>query len=59
VASQANDNRQTRPEYFNRALYSPLAGLRAVAAVIPRDLTDENSNRSISRCVPICSAFRR
>jgi radical SAM superfamily enzyme YgiQ (UPF0313 family) len=42
VASPANDNRQTRPEYFNRALYSPLAGLRAVAAVIPRDLTDEN-----------------
>ena len=37
----------TRPLYFNRALYSPLAGLIAVAAAIPRDryevvLTDEN-----------------
>lgn len=37
----------TRPLYFNRALYSPLAGLLAVAASIPRDryevvLTDEN-----------------
>jgi len=37
----------TRPLYFNRALYSPLAGLLAVAAVIPRDryevvMTDEN-----------------
>ncbi|MFO1090718.1 MAG: radical SAM protein [Hyphomicrobiales bacterium] len=37
----------TRPMYMNRALYSPLAGLLAVAACIPRDryeviLTDEN-----------------
>ena len=37
----------TRPMYFNRALYSPLAGLLAVAALIPPDryeviLTDEN-----------------
>ncbi|MGD8924520.1 MAG: cobalamin-dependent protein, partial [Syntrophobacterales bacterium] len=37
----------TRPMYFNRALYSPLAGLLAVAALIPDDqyevvLTDEN-----------------
>jgi radical SAM superfamily enzyme YgiQ (UPF0313 family) len=37
----------TRPLYMNRALYSPLAGLLAVAASIPRDqyevlLTDEN-----------------
>ena len=37
----------TRPIYLNRALYSPLAGLLAVAAAIPRDqyevvLTDEN-----------------
>ncbi len=37
----------TRPMYFNRALYSPLAGLLAVAALIPQDqyevvLTDEN-----------------
>jgi radical SAM superfamily enzyme YgiQ (UPF0313 family) len=41
------DSLTTRPLYFNRALYSPLAGLLAVAAVIPRDqyevvLTDEN-----------------
>lgn len=37
----------TRPLIMNRALYSPLAGLLAVAALIPRDryevvLTDEN-----------------
>ncbi len=37
----------TRPIYFNRALYSPLAGLLAVAGLIPEDryeviLTDEN-----------------
>jgi hypothetical protein len=37
----------TRPLYMNRALYSPLAGLLAVAASIPREqyevvLTDEN-----------------
>jgi radical SAM superfamily enzyme YgiQ (UPF0313 family) len=37
----------TTPMYFNRALYSPLAGLVAVAALIPRDqyevvLIDEN-----------------
>jgi len=37
----------TRPLYMNRALYSPLAGLLAVAASTPRDqyevvLTDEN-----------------
>ncbi len=41
------DSLTTRPLYFNRALYSPLAGLLAVAACIPRDryevvLTDEN-----------------
>ncbi|MGA2893797.1 MAG: radical SAM protein [Xanthobacteraceae bacterium] len=41
------DSLTTRPLYFNRALYSPLAGLLAVAASIPRDryevvLTDEN-----------------
>ncbi len=41
------DSLTTRPLYFNRALYSPLAGLLAVAAAIPRDryevvLTDEN-----------------
>ncbi|MGI9414843.1 MAG: B12-binding domain-containing radical SAM protein [Hyphomicrobiales bacterium] len=37
----------TRPMYFNRALYSPLAGLLTVAGLIPCDkyevvLTDEN-----------------
>ena len=37
----------TRSMYFNRALYSPLAGLLAVAALIPHDqyevvLTGEN-----------------
>ena len=37
----------TKPLFFNRALYSPLAGLLAVAALIPEDefevvLTDEN-----------------
>src|ERR1700689_3523938 len=42
------DSLTTRPIYFNRALYSPLAGLLAVAASIPRDqyegvLTDENT----------------
>src|SRR5262250_340668 len=41
------DSLTTRPLYMNRALYSPLAGLLAVAAAIPRDqyevvLTDEN-----------------
>ena len=41
------DSFTTRPLYMNRALYSPLAGLLAVAASIPCDqyevvLTDEN-----------------
>lgn len=41
------DSLTTRPIYFGKALYSPLAGLLAVAACIPRDryevvLTDEN-----------------
>ncbi|HVQ77207.1 MAG TPA: radical SAM protein [Candidatus Binatia bacterium] len=41
------DSLTTRPLYLNRALYSPLAGLLAVAAAISRDryevvLTDEN-----------------
>ena len=41
------DSFTTRPLYMNRALYSPIAGLLAVAATIPRDryevvLTDEN-----------------
>src|SRR3981081_3691046 len=31
------DSLTTRPLYLNRALYSPLAGLLAVAASIPRD----------------------
>jgi radical SAM superfamily enzyme YgiQ (UPF0313 family) len=44
------DSLTTRPLYMNRALYSPLAGLLAVAASIPRDkyevlLTDENIER--------------
>src|SRR5262245_4516772 len=41
------DSLTTRPLYLNRALYSPLAGLLAVASAISRDryevvLTDEN-----------------
>src|SRR5215472_11777104 len=41
------DSLTRRPLYLNRALYSPLAGLLAVASAIPRDryeivLTDEN-----------------
>src|SRR5215831_4709089 len=41
------DSLTTRPQYMNRALYSPLAGLLAVAGALPRDrcevvLTDEN-----------------
>src|ERR1700741_2781560 len=41
------DSLTTRPVYMNRALYSPLAGLLAVAASLPREqyeivLTDEN-----------------
>ncbi len=41
------DSLTTRPLYMRRSLYSPLAGLLAVAAAIPRDqyevvLTDEN-----------------
>jgi len=41
------DSVTTRPLYMNRALYSPLAGLLALAACLPRDqyevvLTDEN-----------------
>src|SRR5688572_12212120 len=41
------DSLTTRPLYLNRALYSPLAGLLAVAGALPRDryevvLTDEN-----------------
>ena len=53
----------TRPLYLNRALYSPLAGLLAVAGAIPRDryevvLTDENIERSTSTSRPIWSASR-
>jgi radical SAM superfamily enzyme YgiQ (UPF0313 family) len=41
------DSLTTRPVYMNRALYSPLAGLLAVAASLPSEqyeivLTDEN-----------------
>jgi radical SAM superfamily enzyme YgiQ (UPF0313 family) len=47
LVNPKTDSLTTRPQYFNRALYSPLAGLLAVAASIPRDqyevvLTDEN-----------------
>jgi radical SAM superfamily enzyme YgiQ (UPF0313 family) len=47
LVNPKTDSLTTRPLYFNRALYSPLAGLLAVAAGIPRDrydvvLTDEN-----------------
>lgn len=47
LVNPKTDSLTTRPVYMNRALYSPLAGLLAVAAVIPRDryevvLTDEN-----------------
>ena len=41
------DTFATRPLFFGKALYSPVAGLLAVAALIPEDdyeiiLTDEN-----------------
>ncbi len=47
LVNPKTDSMTTRPMLFNRALYSPLAGLLAVAAVIPKDqyevvLTDEN-----------------
>ena len=47
LVNPKTDSLTTRPIYFHRALYSPLAGLLAVAACIPRDkyevvLTDEN-----------------
>ena len=47
LVNPKTDSLTTRPIYFNRALYSPLAGLLAVAACVPRDqyevvLTDEN-----------------
>ncbi len=47
LVNPKTDSLTTRPLYLNRALYSPLAGLLAVAATIPRDryeviLTDEN-----------------
>src|SRR5260370_14390930 len=47
VINPKTDSLTTRPIYLNRALYSPLAGLLAVAACIPQDqyqvvLTDEN-----------------
>jgi hypothetical protein len=51
----------TRPLYLNRALYSPLAGLLAVAGALPRDrckvvLTDENIEPRASRCAGAESA---
>ena len=47
LVNPKTDSLTTRPLYLGRALYSPLAGLLAVAATIPRDryevvLTDEN-----------------
>jgi len=47
LVNPKTDSLTTRPLYLNRALYSPLAGLLAVAAAVPRDryevvLTDEN-----------------
>jgi radical SAM superfamily enzyme YgiQ (UPF0313 family) len=47
LVNPKTDSLTTRPLYLNRALYSPLAGLLAVAASISRDqyevvLTDEN-----------------
>ena len=47
LVNPRTDSITTRPLYLNRALYSPLAGLLAVAGAIPRDrfdvvLTDEN-----------------
>jgi radical SAM superfamily enzyme YgiQ (UPF0313 family) len=47
LVNPKTDSLTTRPLYMNRALYSPLAGLLAVAAAVPRDryeviLTDEN-----------------
>src|SRR5580658_4810851 len=47
LVNPKTDSLTTRPLYMKRALYSPLAGLLAVAACIPRDryevvLTDEN-----------------
>ena len=47
LVNPKTDSLTTRPLYLNRALYSPLAGLLAVAACVPRDqyevvLTDEN-----------------
>src|SRR5215218_9095602 len=47
LVNPKTDSLTTRPLYLNRALYSPIAGLLAVAAAIPRDryevrLTDEN-----------------
>ena len=47
LVNPKTDSLTTRPLYMNWALYSPLAGLLAVAAAVPRDryevvLTDEN-----------------
>jgi radical SAM superfamily enzyme YgiQ (UPF0313 family) len=47
LVNPKTDSLTTRPLYMNRALYSPLAGLLAVAAAVPREryevvLTDEN-----------------
>ena len=36
LVNPKTDSLTTRPLYFNRALYSPIAGQLAVAAAIPR-----------------------
>jgi hypothetical protein len=61
---QSQDGLADRPLYLNPALYSPLAGLLAVAAAVPRDryevvLTDENIEAIDFRLKPIWSASRR
>ena len=58
------DSAITRPLYLGRALYSPLAGLLAVAALIPKDryevvLTDENVEPVDFDLTPTWSASRR
>jgi hypothetical protein len=58
------DSLTTRPLYLKRALYSPLAGLLAVAACVPRDryevvLTDENIESIDFDLKRISSAFLR
>ena len=58
------DQFTTRPMYMGRALYSPLAGLLAVAAVIPQDryevvMTDEHRGHRLRPEGSTWSASRR